>query len=65
MKSQSTVGAGDSMVGAMTLKLAQGASLLEMTRYGVAGGSAAPHNQGNRRRSRAATRKIGEFQSRK
>ena len=32
MKSQSTVGAGDSMVGAMALKLAQGASLLEMTR---------------------------------
>ncbi|MDU6453672.1 MAG: 6-phosphofructokinase II, partial [Enterobacter hormaechei] len=38
MKSQSTVGAGDSMVGAMVLKLAQGASLLEMARYGVAAG---------------------------
>ncbi|KAI3490745.1 hypothetical protein L1887_44907 [Cichorium endivia] len=48
MKSQSTVGAGDSMVGAMTLKLAQGASLLEMTRYGVAAGSAATINQGTR-----------------
>lgn len=48
MKSQSTVGAGDSMVGAMTLKLAQGASLLEMTRYGVAAGSAATINHGTR-----------------
>ena len=45
MKSQSTVGAGDSMVGAMTLKLAQGATLLEMTRYGVAAGSAATINR--------------------
>ena len=41
MKSQSTVGAGDSMVGAMTLKLAENASLEEMVRFGVAAGSAA------------------------
>ncbi|SUG66479.1 6-phosphofructokinase 2 [Salmonella enterica subsp. enterica] len=38
VKSQSTVGAGDSMVGAMTLKLAQDASLEEMVRFGVAAG---------------------------
>ncbi|ELY5931644.1 6-phosphofructokinase II [Cronobacter turicensis] len=46
MKSQSTVGAGDSMVGAMTLRLAQDAPLLDMVRYGVAAGSAATINQG-------------------
>ncbi|EKM0526439.1 6-phosphofructokinase II [Cronobacter turicensis] len=48
MKSQSTVGAGDSMVGAMTLRLAQDAPLLDMVRYGVAAGSAATINQGTR-----------------
>ncbi|ELY3598022.1 6-phosphofructokinase II [Cronobacter turicensis] len=48
MKSQSTVGAGDSMVGAMTLRLAQNAPLLDMVRYGVAAGSAATINQGTR-----------------
>lgn len=58
MKSQSTVGAGDSMVGAMTLKLAQGASLLEMTRYGVAAGSAATINHGTRLCSLDDTQKI-------
>ena len=64
MKSQSTVGAGDSMVGAMALKLAQGASLLEMTRYGVAAGSAATINQGTRLCSLADTQKIVDFLSR-
>ncbi len=49
VKSQSTVGAGDSMVGAMTLKLAENASLEEMVRFGVAAGSAATLNQGTRR----------------
>jgi 6-phosphofructokinase 2 len=39
MKSQSTVGAGDSMVGAMTLRLAENASLEDMVRFGVAAGS--------------------------
>ena len=58
MKSQSTVGAGDSMVGAMTLKLAEGASLEEMVRYGVAAGSAATINQGTRLCSRENTQKI-------
>jgi 6-phosphofructokinase 2 len=63
MKSQSTVGAGDSMVGAMTLKLAQGV-LLEMTRYGVAAGSAATINQGTRLCSLADTQKIVDYLSR-
>ena len=61
MKSQSTVGAGDSMVGAMTLKLAQGASLLEMTRHGVAAGSAATINKGTRLCSLADTQKIVNY----
>lgn len=65
MKSQSTVGAGDSMVGAMTLKLAQGASLLEMTQYGVAAGSAATINKGTRLCSLADTQTIFDYLSRK
>ena len=64
VKSQSTVGAGDSMVGAMALKLAQGASLLEMTRYGVAAGSAATLNHGTRLCSLTDTQKIVDYLSR-
>ncbi|HII3224086.1 TPA: 6-phosphofructokinase II [Enterobacter hormaechei subsp. hoffmannii] len=64
MKSQSTVGAGDSMVDAMVLKLAQGASLLEMARYGVAAGSAATINQGTRLCSLADTQKIVDYLAR-
>ena len=64
MKSQSTVGAGDSMVGAMVLKLSQGASLLEMARYGVAAGSAATINQGTRLCSLADTQKIVDYLAR-
>ncbi|MBF7730705.1 6-phosphofructokinase II [Pseudomonas sp. N040] len=41
VKKVSTVGAGDSLLGAMLLKLAAGASLSEAARYGVAAGSAA------------------------
>lgn len=63
MKSQSTVGAGDSMVGAMTLKLAQDASLEEMVRFGVAAGSAATLNQGTRLCSRDDTQKIYAYLS--
>lgn len=48
VKKMSTVGAGDSMVGAMTLKLAEGAGLLDMARYGVAAGSAATLYKGTR-----------------
>lgn len=58
MKSQSTVGAGDSMVGAMTLRLAEDASLEDMVRFGVAAGSAATINQGTRLCSLENTHKI-------
>ena len=61
MKSQSTVGAGDSMVGAMTLKLAEGASLEDMVRFGVAAGSAATINQGTRLCSHQDTQKIYDY----
>lgn len=61
VKSQSTVGAGDSMVGAITLKLAENASLEEMVRYGVAAGSAATINQGTRLCSRENTHKIYDY----
>ena len=61
VKSQSTVGAGDSMVGAMTLKLAEGASLGEMVRFGVAAGSAATLNQGTRLCSLENTQNIYDY----
>ncbi|MGB3776728.1 MAG: 1-phosphofructokinase family hexose kinase [Tunicatimonas sp.] len=43
---RSTVGAGDSMVAGMVLRLAQDASPLEAVRYGVACGTAATMNYG-------------------
>ncbi|POP47252.1 6-phosphofructokinase II [Superficieibacter electus] len=61
VKSQSTVGAGDSMVGAMTLKMAENATLEEMVSYGVAAGSAATINQGTRLCSRENTQKIYDY----
>ncbi|MGY5957358.1 6-phosphofructokinase II [Kosakonia sp. BK9b] len=61
MKSQSTVGAGDSMVGAMTLKLAQNAPLADMVRFGVAAGSAATINQGTRLCALQDTQKIYDY----
>lgn len=61
MKSQSTVGAGDSMVGAMTLKLAQNAPLDDMVRFGVAAGSAATINQGTRLCALQDTQKIYDY----
>ena len=61
VKSQSTVGAGDSMVGAMTLKLAENAPLLEMVRFGVAAGSAATLNHGTRLCSMENTQKIYNY----
>ena len=64
VKSQSTVGAGDSMIGAMTLKLAENASLEEMVRFGVAAGSAATLNQGTRLCSHDDTQKIYAYLSR-
>ncbi|WP_318368353.1 6-phosphofructokinase II [Enterobacter sp.] len=65
MKSQSTVGAGDSMVGAMTLKLAEEASLEDMVRFGVAAGSAATINQGTRLCARDDTLKIYDYLNRR
>lgn len=61
MKSQSTVGAGDSMVGAMTLRLAEHASLEDMVRFGVAAGSAATINHGTRLCSLTNTQKIYDY----
>ncbi|WP_227317644.1 6-phosphofructokinase II [Cedecea davisae] len=61
VKSQSTVGAGDSMVGAMTLKLAEHASLLDIVRYGVAAGSAATLNKGTRLCSLENTQNIYRY----
>ena len=61
MKSQSTGGAGDSMVGAMTLRLAENASLEDMVRFGVAAGSAATINQGTRLCSQENTQKIYDY----
>lgn len=46
VRKRSTVGAGDSMVAGMVLSLAQGKSLEEMVRYGVACGTAATMNAG-------------------
>lgn len=45
---RSTVGAGDSMVGAMTLKLAEDASMQELVQFGVAAGTAATMNEGTK-----------------
>lgn len=57
----STVGAGDSMVGAMTLKLANGAELLDIVRFGVAAGSAATLNLGTRLCSLADTQRLHDY----
>jgi 6-phosphofructokinase 2 len=46
VKSVSTVGAGDSMVAGMVMKLANGAGFLSATRYGIACGTAATLNPG-------------------
>ncbi|QTF09903.1 6-phosphofructokinase II [Brenneria izadpanahii] len=61
VKKLSTVGAGDSMVGAMTLKLAAGAGLGEMVRYGVAAGTAATLNHGTRLCSKADTQRLYDY----
>lgn len=47
VQKNSTVGAGDSMVGATVLALAQGLSIREATRRGVAAGTAATMNHGS------------------
>ncbi|PKE28416.1 6-phosphofructokinase II [Rahnella sp. AA] len=61
VKKMSTVGAGDSMVGAMTLKLATGADLPDIVRFGVAAGSAATLNIGTRLCSDKDTQQIYQY----
>lgn len=46
VKKQTTVGAGDSMVGGMAFKLSQGADLRDVVRFGIACGTAATMNKG-------------------
>jgi len=60
---RSTVGAGDSMVGAMVMKLADNASLVDMVRFGVAAGTAATMNQGTKLCSKDDTTKLYEYLS--
>lgn len=61
VKKMSTVGAGDSMVGAMVLKLAAGADLLDMVRFGVAAGSAATLSTGTGLCTRADCQRIYHY----
>ncbi|WP_114195318.1 6-phosphofructokinase II [Edaphovirga cremea] len=61
VKKMSTVGAGDSMVGAMTLKLSTGADLRDIVRYGVAAGSAATLNLGTRLCSNEDTQRFYNY----
>lgn len=61
VKKMSTVGAGDSMVGAMTLKLAHGADLIDTVRFGVAAGSAATLNLGTRLCSLEDTQRLYHY----
>ncbi|MCL2893199.1 6-phosphofructokinase II [Brenneria tiliae] len=61
VKKMSTVGAGDSMVGAMALKLAAGAELGDMVRYGVAAGTAATLNHGTRLCAKEDTQRLYEY----
>lgn len=58
VKKLSTVGAGDSLVGALTLKLAAGAAWPEAARYGVAAGSAALMSEGSELCNRADTERL-------
>ena len=61
VKKMSTVGAWDSMVGAMTLQLAKGADLFEIVRFGVAAGSAATLNLGTRLCSLEDTQRLYDY----
>ncbi len=58
---RSTVGAGDSMVGAMVLKLAEDAPLTDMVRFGVAAGTAATMNLGTKLCSKEDTEKLYQY----
>lgn len=58
VRKRSTVGAGDSMVAALTLKLAAGCELLTAARYGVAAGTAAIITEGSELCRRADTEQL-------
>lgn len=58
VRKRSTVGAGDSMLAALTLKLASGADWREAARYAVAAGSAAIMNEGSELCRRADTEQL-------
>ena len=58
VKKVSTVGAGDSLLAAMLMKLASGASLSEAAHYGVAAGSAAIQLRGSRLCTLADTERL-------
>jgi len=60
LESQSTVGAGDSFVGAMTYAFAAGMEAAEALRYGVAAGAAAVSSRGARLCSAAEVRRLLE-----
>ncbi len=55
---RSAVGAGDSMVGGIVLKLAQGAPIEEAARYGIAAGSAAVMTDGTQLCRKADTDRL-------
>lgn len=58
VKKMSTVGAGDSMVGAMVLKIAADAPLQEVVQYGVAAGTAATMGHGTKLCSKENTESL-------
>jgi 6-phosphofructokinase 2 len=58
VKKRSAVGAGDSLLGAVTLKLEAGADWLEAAQYGVAAGSAALMTEGTELCGRADTERL-------
>lgn len=61
VKKMSTVGAGDSMVGAVVYKLSQGESLLTAAQYGVAAGTAATMHFGSQLCSLEDTEKLFDW----
>jgi 6-phosphofructokinase 2 len=62
---KSTVGAGDSMVGAMTWALSQNKSLKEVVQWGVACGSAATMNEGTQLFKLEDAKRLFEWLGRK
>jgi 6-phosphofructokinase 2 len=61
VKKQSTVGAGDSMVAGITWMLAQGKSLREAVRFGVACGTGATMNAGTQLFKKADVEKLYDW----